>query len=202
MKRTFEIHFFNTKNGFELVETKFTSSSETPRHCVRGKTSGAFRGSGTFQWTTAVRAISALFLRHVLSQKVSSVQSLISGGNSSLAASLDYALSKAPRWIEDMFGAFNTGQIAAKRLFMITNPNQKRPGPVVIAVNEIAISPRDVRVMMDGIEVFEPVLLLEILRDVENIPESAMRVREIEKSSDFLQVVSSVSGVLPEEDRC
>jgi hypothetical protein len=168
MKRAFEIHFFKTQNGYELVETKFTPLSGLSLHCVRGKTSGAFRGAGTFQWTSAVRAISALFLRHVISQRVSSVDSLISGGNSSLAASLDYALSKAPRWMGDMFGVYETGHMAAKRLFLITNPNQKRPGPVIVAINQLAIAPGDVRVIMDGDEVFEPSLLIQILKDVEN----------------------------------
>lgn len=170
MKRAFEIHFFKTKNGYELVETCFTSFSNAPRQCVRGKTPGAFKNAGTFQWTSAVRGISALFLRHAISQRVSSVRNQISGGESSLAASLDYALCKAPRWLAEMFGAFPSGQITAKRLFLTTNPNQKRPGPVIITINEVAIAPGDVRVIVDGEEVLNESLLLTILKDVEERP--------------------------------
>jgi hypothetical protein len=72
-----------------------------------------------------------------------------------------------------MFGMYQNGQPAAKRLFLITNPNQKRPGPVTITVNEAAIAPGDVRVLMDGEEVFEPRRLMEILHDVEQAPEQS-----------------------------
>ena len=169
MKRAFEIHFFRTKQGYELVHTKFTSFSGDPLQCVRGKTAGAFRGAGSFQWTSAVRAISALFLRHLISQQIPTVDNQISGGHSSLASSLDYALSKAPRWLCEMFGTYQNGQITAKRLFLTTNPNQKRPGPVIIAINEAAIAPGDVRVIVDGREVLDPKLLLSILDEVEAI---------------------------------
>lgn len=169
MRRAFEIHFFNTKSGYELAETKFTSFSGVPLVCIRGKTAGAFRGAGSFQWTSAVRAISSLFLRHLISQQLPTIENQISGGHSSLASSLDYALSKAPRWLCEMFGSYQNGQITAKRLFLVTNPNQKRPGPVTIAINDAAIAPGDVRVMVNGRDALDLNTLAAILHDVEKM---------------------------------
>jgi hypothetical protein len=179
MKRAFEIHFFKINNGYELVETKFMPFSGIPIHCVRGKTAGAFKNAGTFQWTAAVRAISALFLRHAISQRVPTMESQISGHQSSLAASLDYALSKAPRWMGDMFGLYPNGQATARRLFLTTNPNQKRPGPVIVSINDATIAPGDVRILIDGHEVFEPEILMEILKDVEKRPEEPSRLSRL-----------------------
>jgi hypothetical protein len=183
MKRAFEIHFFNTKSGYELAETKFTSFSGEPLRCIRGKTPGAFRGAGSFQWTSAVRAISSLFIRHLISQQIQSVENQISGGHSSLASSLDYALSKAPRWLCEMFGTYQNGQITAKRLFLVTNPNQKRPGPVTIAINDSAIAPGDVRVMINGREAYDLNALLTLLNDVERMDQELPEEKACEAAS-------------------
>jgi len=167
MTRAFEIHFFQTKTGYELVETCLITSNGHPLRCIRGKTAGAFRGSGSFQWTSAVKAIAALSLRHILAKPIPSLNKYISGRQSSLAASLDYALTKAPCWISDMFGVCQNGQLMARRLFLITNPNQKRPGPVTIAINDAPLSPSEVQVFLDGHLTKDFSTLVNILRDIE-----------------------------------
>jgi hypothetical protein len=87
-----------------------------------------------------------------------------------LAASLDYAITKVPFWIEEMFGALQNGQIAARRLFLITNPNQKRPGPVTISINASALSPSDIRVYLNGSELSEATALVSILAQIDIPP--------------------------------
>jgi hypothetical protein len=170
MRRTFEIHFFGTKTGYELVETRFRSTDGWEYRCVRGKTAGAYRGNGSFQWTSAVRAIAALSLRHAIYPTLPSVPQYISGGRASLAASLDYAITKVPLWIGEMFGALQNGQIAARRLFLITNPNQKRPGPVTISINAAALSASDIRVYLNGSEISEATALVSILNQIDIPP--------------------------------
>jgi hypothetical protein len=167
MERVFEIHFFETKSGCELVETSFQSFDGEVLRCMRGKTAGAFRGAGSFQWTSAVRAIAALSLRHILSQANPSVSKYISGRQASLAASLDYALTKSPCWISDMFGMFQNGQPSARRLFLITNPNQKRPGPVTVAINEATLAARNIKVFLNGLPTEDLSALANILREVD-----------------------------------
>jgi hypothetical protein len=167
MKRSFELHFFQTHDGCELLETKFTSTDGQVVRCVRGKTAGAFRGAGTFHWSSGVRAAAALSLRHILSEMNASIVNYISGGHSSLASSLDYALCKQPAWLLDMFGVQKNGLATARRLFLVTNPNQKRPGPVTVAISELCLAPSDIRVFYNGHHRADFVELLNILRGIE-----------------------------------
>jgi hypothetical protein len=87
-----------------------------------------------------------------------------------LAASLDYAITKVPFWISEMFGTLQNGQVAARRLFLITNPNQKRPGPVTISINEAALSASDIRIYLNGTEMADAASLFSILQQVEAPP--------------------------------
>lgn len=122
----------------QLVETTFHHSLNSgPMHTVRGKSAGAFSGCGSFQWTTAVQALSLLCVTTACEfSRGNSHEVRLSGGRGSLAASLDYAITKEPEWIGDMFGADSRGTSLIRRLIKITNPNQKRPGPVTLALNE------------------------------------------------------------------
>lgn len=131
------------------------------RLSVRGKTAGAYSNAGTFQWTAAVQGASAVFLKTLLHDKMeTSLQPYILGGRSSLAASLDYALVKGPAWLADMFGTTSLGGLRAKRLFRVTNPNRKRPGPVVVALNMNMLPSSNIRVTLDGDVVEDSSLLL------------------------------------------
>ena len=168
MQRVLELHFFRAEGSFQLVETRFKWGDGTPSCCIRGKTAGAFRGAGTFQWTSAVRAAATLFLRSVLSETVQGLSWHVTGGKNSAAASLDYAISKGPCWLSDMFGLCSSGELVARRLFLITNPNRKRPGPVSIAVNKAALSPSQIAVFLDGVHCDDVDSLLMILRDIDN----------------------------------
>ena len=176
MQRVLELHFFRAEGSFQLVETRFNWGDGTTSCCIRGKTAGAFRGAGTFQWTSAVRAVATLFLRSVLSETVQGLSWYITGGKNSAAASLDYAISKGPCWLSDMFGLCPSGQPIARRLFLITNSNRKRPGPVSIAVNKAALSSSQVVVFLDGLCCDDVDTLLEILRDIDtDLQEEGLR---------------------------
>jgi hypothetical protein len=108
---------------------------------VRGKTGGAIRDVGSFQWTTAVKALAVLSLKTALAKArgLSAGHRLV-GHKGSLAASLDYAVSKQPGWLTEMFGVDSLGISMLRRLVMRTNPERKRPGPVVLCFSNIAIS--------------------------------------------------------------
>ncbi|MDD2943932.1 MAG: hypothetical protein PHC51_13325, partial [bacterium] len=54
----------------ELYRTEFTHPRlQQMRYCVRGKTSGGIPGAGTFQWTSAVRALTCLTILHAAQTK-------------------------------------------------------------------------------------------------------------------------------------
>ena len=66
-----------------------------------------------------------------------------------------------------MFGVCQNGQLMARRLFLITNPNQKRPGPVTIAINDATLSPSELQVFLDGHLTQDLSKLVNILRGIE-----------------------------------
>ncbi len=140
----------NLKLYFEagqLTEVVFRENgTNEPRRTIRGKTGGAFRHAGSFQWTSAVKALGLLVAKAALNPQNSTIQGL--GG--SLASSLDYALSKQPIWVTDMFGCDQQGISFARRLILRTNPERKRPGPVVLAVNYVYLPATSIEVFSDG----------------------------------------------------
>jgi hypothetical protein len=143
--------YFEGTNHIELVKTEFKANeAASTRACVRGKTAGAFTSYGSFQWTSAVRAVCAVAIRYALSEANDKVDYFLIGGQGSLASSLDYALSKQPAWISDMFGSLHSGAPYAKRFFKVTNPNRKRPGPVAVAINKSRLSADQLKIFWNG----------------------------------------------------
>lgn len=144
---------FTGRGDVQLFETRFTDiGSTTPRVSIRGKTAGAFRYAGTFQWTSAVRALCILVVKSVVAYRCRAEDSTrhLVGTRGSLAASLDYAITKQPQWIRAIFGADPRESSIAQRLIARTNPNRKRPGPVILAINEEALAPTNIELIWDG----------------------------------------------------
>jgi hypothetical protein len=159
--------FFEGDPHVELVKTDvFIAVAGSSMTCVRGKTAGAYRSYGSFQWTTGVRGVCAAFMRFKIYGATTLPDVCLIGGKNSLAASLDYAITKCPGWISGMFGSSSMGTPVIKRLFRVTNTNRKRPGPVAISVNGNIVVPDNVRfyknnrLLTDGAEVYD--LLAEV----------------------------------------
>jgi hypothetical protein len=123
-----------------------------PRVSVRGKTQGAYRGAGTFQWTPAVKALLELaeLTCAWLQSGCQGDQPRISGGRGSGALSLDYAIGRAAEWVVDMFGAELSGAPVARRVFARTNSELKRPGPVTIAFNLQFLAANSIRIVCES----------------------------------------------------
>ena len=154
----------------ELVEVEFRLPIfQGSRRCVRGKTEGPLVSSGTFQWTRAVRAACTLFVLHKLSgnpdlKKTSRDEFLLAGEANSLAASLDYALSKQPLWLLDMFGVDSAGRTLTMRLFNRINPSRKRVGPVIIGVRDGVLGAGAVSIQFNEREIIDTQELQQIVR--------------------------------------
>ena len=90
----------------QLTEVSFKDGvSSELRRSVRGKSGGAYRSAGSFQWTSAVRGLAFLLVQTVLIPE----SAVLEGGAGTLAASLDYAISKQPMWLTEMFGCDQRG---------------------------------------------------------------------------------------------
>ena len=130
--------WFSGSPHIELTKTAFTSPLLPDTvWAVRGKTPGAFSTKSTFQWTSAVQAMSILMLRAAVHSKRGSKSPLplLEGGPGSLANSLDAALYKQTTWL-DLFGYDKHGNSLSRRVFPRTNPGRRRPGPVMVSLND------------------------------------------------------------------
>ena len=158
---------FCSGSTIELFRVDCSNGQSAPLTCVRGKTAGAYRGAGTFHWSSAVRATACVFLKAKISDEATRLEPMLSGGARTLAASLDYALSKQPAWILDMFGVSSNGKTQARRLFHVTNSHRKRGGPVSISLNSY-VCPRDcIEIVLDGKSIDAPEVLRAMIEGIE-----------------------------------
>lgn len=158
---------FCSGSTVELIRVDCSVVDKTPLISVRGKTNGAYRGAGTFQWSSAVRAVACIFIRAKLLDESSAGEPMLSGEANSLAASLDYAITKHPAWMLDMFGVSSLGESLAKRLFRVTNSHRKRSGPVAVSLNTLSCPPHHIEIALDGSSVTDPEQLRMMLRAIE-----------------------------------
>ena len=185
------IFHFEGSSRIELVKTEVRVAG-IPRtlSCIRGKTAGAYVSYGSFQWTSGVRGVCASFLRFVLSEAGDTVDFCLVGGKGSLAASLDYALSKGPSWLGEMFGSGIGGSQLARRIFKITNPNRKRPGPVAISVNKNVVSVDHLQIYWDNKLVTDPRQLYAMLVGIEE-----QGVEGGSRTSERIEALSDVANM-------
>lgn len=130
--------WFSRGETTQLEKVVFQSdTASVPLTSIRGRDVGALcqQASGTFQWTHAVRALAVLIARAVLSSRWEVGEHTMQGEKGSLASSLDYACSKEPQWLAEMFGVLPNGGSLARRLIRRSNPERKRPGPVTLSWN-------------------------------------------------------------------
>lgn len=186
-----------------LLETFFTHSLlPTQRRCIRGKIPGAYIGYGTFQWTKAVQALAILFVRAVCTDLAQQSQQdasifrtpLLSGGLSSFAASLEFAIQKEPAWLLDMFGVDSSGRSLTRRLFLRSNSGARRPGPISVSLNTAFFPAEAIQIMLDGSPVTDPAELSALLKNLEGQTEGLDRANVDVRSLQGAQVRQPVSS--------
>jgi len=158
------LDFASSDDQIQLEKTSFRLAGDLEYIAVRGKTAGAYKCTGSFQWTPAVKAVCVLFLQ-ALTRRHGNHPSrpTISGRRGSPASSLDYAIEKEPQWLCDMFGLDESGKTNLRRLFLRTNPRGKRPGPVSISLNGSLLPTTDIKVLVDSMPIHDPALFEVII---------------------------------------
>ena len=159
------LDFAYSDGQIQLERTSFRLSPDSEYLAVRGKTAGAYKCSGSFQWTPAVKAVSVLFL-HALANSFDNSDTampMICGKRGSLASSLDYAIDKEPQWLCDMFGLDESGKTNLRRLIFRSNPGGKRPGAVSITLNEAALPAENIQVLVDSIPIHDREFLTSLI---------------------------------------
>jgi hypothetical protein len=89
-----------------------------------------------------------------------------------------------------MFGAGIGGNQIARRIFKITNPNRKRPGPVAISVNKNVVSADQVQIYWDNKLVTDPTQLYAMLVGIEE-----QGVEGHERASDRVEVLADIANL-------
>lgn len=157
---------FCSGDTIELLRVDCLSNGSEHLTTVRGKTHGAYRTCGSFQWSSAVRGMACIFLSARLLEDLAPGEPMLTGEAKSLASSFDYALSKQPAWLLDMFGVSQSGQAHARRLFRVTNSHRKRGGPVAVSLNLSTCPPQAIGIVLDGRSIQSPEILRSMLRSI------------------------------------
>lgn len=146
-----KLHFVG-REGPSLFHTEFVFGS-TRCSAVRGKTSGAFTGHGSFHWSIAVRALGVLAIKTTLAAQGHPCDPFLVGEKGSLAASLDYAISKETQWLVDVFGLSDGLTPNLRRIFRRTNSGRKRSGPVAISFAKPLLRPGGIVIRWNSLDV-------------------------------------------------
>ncbi len=164
---------FSSRDGeISLSSTRFLAGSGG-QPVVAVRSTSLLSGQGTFQWTAAVKALCLFFVHAKFAPN--SDQPTLEGGAGTAAASLDYALSKEPSWMSDMFGSDEDGRPELLAFIRRVNPNRKRPGPVRLYVLRRLLVSDAIGLFLDGNR-------LEF-KDIPSITQSLERQLQSEKRS-------------------
>ncbi|NDC36656.1 MAG: hypothetical protein EBZ48_01240 [Proteobacteria bacterium] len=153
----------------QLAKVEFYSASRKDlRTSFRGKVT-CNSSEGTFIWSHGVRALSLLIVGTKLASILHSPadSTALAGGRGSLAASLDYSLSKAPAWLLDMFGTDASGTSTASSLFRRINPERKRAGPVQIFINNKSLPATGIEILINQQTTTSAAELVRLVRGIE-----------------------------------
>ena len=168
--------FFDSRSGPLLTQIHFCHP--LMRKIIKSKRRGVACGdenSNFFPWSAAVRGLAILLLRSIIpstKQEFSGGlicfggESYLQGLGKSAAASLDYALSKNPRWLLEMFGRDSMGKPLCRLLTNRINSARRRAGPVLIGLNPDFIPAANIEVYLDSKPVRRRTVIEKILQDI------------------------------------
>lgn len=157
--------FLDSDQGPQL--DKVIYYPETGREPIISNRGLGYSHEASFKWSSAVRALSILLLKHRTAHHTNR-RAFIEGVAGSLAASLDYALSKQPSWMIDMFGASIDGRTILHRLLERVNGERKRPGPVRIMVREAALKSDEIFIFLNNSIITDENQILNLLGQLQS----------------------------------
>jgi len=143
---------FSGGDSPELIRTEFCSPYH-PHPIVGLRGSHFISGTHPFKWGVGVHALSLFFARAALLRfkPFGTAQPLLTGVNSSPAASIDYTLWQVRSlWISDLFGVDAGGRNYLQRIVTVLNSRQKKPRPVELYLNPSTLKPDDITIVCDS----------------------------------------------------
>lgn len=171
---------------------------EKERVAVRGKSSGALMGYCSFQWSHAVQGLALLLIRAKIYSSSKDMEQLeqrvLRGGANTPASSLDYAISKQPVWISELFGLDKFEISLLRQLVHRTNSERKRPGDTIIAINSLQLPEENISIVIDGQVTTETKALKDFLATLE-VNNSRSKVLEMRKAESISDTVVDGEGL-------
>lgn len=164
----------------------------TQRRLVRGRESTVAIHGASLPWTSATKALTVLALRSAALVRRSSpssdfsqlknslLQAALVGRAGSAARTLDYAISKRPNWVVDLFHFDSEGSSLVGRFFWRVNSEGRRPGPISISFNPHMFSARSIVIRKGGKEITNAE---QLLRLAESLEQSAFSPAEVDSTS-------------------
>lgn len=137
---------FSSISDPELLRIDFQSKEGELFVSLRGK---ALSDSASFQWSIAAHALAIFFTSAI--ERIKGDPTL-QGESGSAAASLDFALSKQPEWLLNAFGHDSEGNSNLRSIVRRSNSNLKRPGPVVLRLNELELPSSEISIFIGNLQ--------------------------------------------------
>ena len=160
-----QIWLSNGDEGVAATKIALRDGSKAGRLLVRGRSGGAFSTSYSFSWTPAVKALCVLACRTAASshpthdQDLADNEIILSGKKGSLAASLDYAISKKPNWLLELFGWDSDGRCLAGRYIRRSNPERKRGDTVSLSFDPVRLPSETISLFLEDTPLRDPAIL-------------------------------------------
>lgn len=134
-----------------VITFKSPLNQGVPIRSTRGALSRDWSSDRCFRWTSAVCALAYLAVAYRQSAHGGEIeQAFLCGKANSMACSLDYALTKKPGWLMDVFGSDSKGNPLAMRLFDRRNSSRKMPGPVLVRFNPYQLRAEGIVISVNG----------------------------------------------------
>lgn len=148
---TIDFSLCETDIAANVITFKSPLNHGVPISSTRGALSRDWSSDRCFRWTSAVCALAYLAVAYRQSSYGGDIeQAFLCGKANSMACSLDYALTKKPGWLMDVFGVDSKGNPLAMRLFDRRNSSRKMPGPVLVRFNPYQLSSEGVVISVNG----------------------------------------------------
>lgn len=161
---TLELYFAN-EFAPGLYKTIFTPpAGGTPVIGIRGTTISP--GGVPFIWGTATQSLMILFLtaasRRFLGNPI--IGPHLEGDKTTPVGALARLLKKRPNsWLYDLFSSDASGRSLLERMVVMENARSQRPGPITATLRADYLSPKNIKVFLDGKDISDDNALIHLL---------------------------------------
>lgn len=168
------LYFSQDANNIELFKVIFYDEESAPRVSVRGRNSGAYNRAGAFIWSAGARALSVFFLKAVEqyyskgSYFGSEFLPIMQGEKGSQASSLLYCIYRHPAWLVKMFGVDGSCDCIIHQIIKVTNRHFSYGNFVHLGIDDLFLSPANIKICLNDKEVTDYPTLEEILLELED----------------------------------